>query len=95
MSTWREVLKKTEPGSSQWCLVAEQETMGSNWNTGGSVWMSGNTFSCEGEWSLAKVTQNGSGFSYFGGIQKLFGHDPGHPFLSGTAWAGRVGQDDL
>ena len=28
---------RTEPGSSQWCPVPGQETVGTNWNTGGSI----------------------------------------------------------
>jgi len=37
-----------EPGSFQWCPVIRQEAMGTNWNTGGFRWTSGNTFSLWG-----------------------------------------------
>ena len=30
--------------SCQWCPVTAEETTDTNWNTGGSVWTSGNTF---------------------------------------------------
>ena len=42
---------RTEPGSFQWCPVTWPEAMGTNWNTGGSLWTSGNTFSLWGWWS--------------------------------------------
>ena len=50
VNTWREGAKKTEPGSFQWCPVPGPVAMGTNWNTGGSLWTSGNTFSLWG-WS--------------------------------------------
>jgi len=37
-------VKKMEPGSFQWCPVTGQEAMGTNCNTGGSVFTSGNSF---------------------------------------------------
>lgn len=42
---WREDVKQTEPGSPQWCPVAWPEAMNTNWNTWGSVKVSGNTSS--------------------------------------------------
>jgi len=33
----------TEPDSFQWYPLAGQNEMGTNWNTGGSIWTSGNT----------------------------------------------------
>lgn len=35
---------RTRPGSSQWCPITGQETMGKKWNTGSSMWASGKTF---------------------------------------------------
>jgi len=37
-NNWREDVKRTEPGPFQWCSVTGGEAMGTNWNTGGSVW---------------------------------------------------------
>ena len=48
INTWRDGVKKTEPDSFQRCPVTGQEAMGTNWNTGGSPWTSGNTFSLWG-----------------------------------------------
>lgn len=42
INTWRKGTKKMEPRCFWWCLVTGQETMGTNWNTGGAVWTSGN-----------------------------------------------------
>lgn len=43
LNTWREGTKEAEPGSFQGCPVAGPETLGTDWNTGGSIWTSGNT----------------------------------------------------
>ena len=34
--------KRTEPGSFQWCPMTGPEAVGTNWNTGGSLWTSRN-----------------------------------------------------
>jgi len=33
-----------KPGSFQQCPVTGPEATGTNWNTGGAIWTSGNTF---------------------------------------------------
>ena len=43
INTWREGTKKMEPGSFQWCPHGRTRGNRHNWNTGGSVWTSGNT----------------------------------------------------
>ena len=48
INTWREGAKRMEPGSFQWCPVTGLQAMGTNWNTGGSLQTSGNTFSLWG-----------------------------------------------
>jgi len=53
-NTWRKGAKKMEPGSLQWCPVTEQEASDRNGNTGGSPWMSGNTY------FAVRVTKNWS-----------------------------------
>jgi len=63
--------------------------MGTNWNTGVSIWTSGNTSSLW--WWLAQVTQVGCKVCILGVIQKLLGCGPGQPTLGGSAWA--VGLD--
>ena len=74
---WRDSVKRVELGSSQWCPVKGPEAMGTNWNTGDSLWTSGNTFfHYEGEWALTQVAQGTCGVSHLGDIQKPFGHDP-------------------
>jgi len=34
---WWRTGKKVEVGSSQWCLVTQQETMDTNWNAGNTI----------------------------------------------------------
>jgi len=42
INTWREDAMSSEPGSFQRCPVMGQEAVGTNWNTGGSIWTLGN-----------------------------------------------------
>ena len=86
LNTWREGAKKTEPASLQWCPVTGQEAMGTNWNTGGSAWTSGNTFACAGDQALAQVAQRGCGISILGDIQEPSGHGYGQVALGGPTW---------
>ena len=44
INSWRQGAKTMEQGSFQWCPVTGQEPVGTHWNTGGSLWTSGNTF---------------------------------------------------
>lgn len=37
-NSWREHVKRTEPGSAQWYSTMGQEAMGKTWNIGGSLW---------------------------------------------------------
>ena len=55
LNSWREGAKRTEPGSPQWCLVTGPEAMGTDWNTGGSVWASRKIF------LLCRWVSNGTG----------------------------------
>lgn len=60
----REGAKKMEPGSSQGCSATGPNSMRKHWNTGGSIWTTGNIFfHCEGEWALEQHAQRGCGFS--------------------------------
>ena len=44
MNTCRECVERMESGYFQWCPVTGSGAMGTNWNTGGSLWTSGNSF---------------------------------------------------
>ena len=48
INSWRESAKGTQPGSSQQCPVTRPEAMGTDRNTGGSLWTSGNAFFLRG-----------------------------------------------
>ena len=43
-NTWRKSAQTGGAGSFQWCPVTGPEAMGTSWNIGGSLWISGNTF---------------------------------------------------
>lgn len=84
-----EVVKKTEPGSFQCCLVRGPEAVITNWNMGGSVPISGNTFFyCESDWAVAQVDQGGCGVFILGDIKKTSWYVPQQPALGGPAWEG-------
>lgn len=51
---WREGAKKIEPGSFQWCPVAP-EAMGTNGNTGDSIWTTGNISSLWRWWTWNRL----------------------------------------
>lgn len=42
-NTWRKGAKRTETDSLQCCSMPGQETVGTNWKTGDSLWMPGGT----------------------------------------------------
>lgn len=63
---WRKGANRTEPGSFQCCLVTAPELMGTNWSTEYSIRTSGNTFHCEGDWTLPQVAQEVCGVSILG-----------------------------
>jgi len=46
-----------EPASFQWCPVTGPEAVGTNWNTGRSLWTSGNTFLLKGDQALAQAAR--------------------------------------
>lgn len=71
---WRESAKM-EPGTSWWRPVMGPEAKGTNWNTGGSPWTSGNTFTRTE--APAQVAQRDWGISSVRGTQKPTGHNPG------------------
>ena len=87
INTWREGVKMTELGSFQCCPVTGPEAMSTNWNTGGPVWTSANTFfNCDGDqapgtgcpeklWSLPPWRYS----------KAIWGWSP---FLGDPAWAG-------
>ena len=95
INTWREGAKRTEPGTFQWHPGTGPEAVSTNWNTGGSVLASGNTFSL---WGLLSTRTS------FPGMWRSL-----HPWRSSkAAWAqswetysrwsclsGGVGPDDL
>ena len=54
VNIWKEGVKKMESSFFQWCSVAGQETVGTNWNTGGSLWTLGNAIVLCGWWSTGK-----------------------------------------
>lgn len=66
-------------------MVKEREASGTNWNTGGLLWTSGNIFLLWG-W-LAHVAQGHCGVSSLGDTQKLSGHSPEWTPLSAASQA--------
>lgn len=88
INTWK---RYKEKGSSLFTLVYSgtswQETMSTNWNTGGSVWTLGSVFYFRGGWALAQAAQRGCGVSVFRDNQKLSGHSSGQLALGVPAWA--------
>ncbi|NWX01122.1 TNPO1 protein, partial [Caloenas nicobarica] len=87
----REGAKMTEPDSLQWCPVIGAEARGKNRITGGSVLISGNTFSyCEDDQVLAKVAYRGGGVPVLRDIQKPSGCGSRWPYLRrGRHWTRR------
>ena len=94
-NTCREGAKRTVPGSLQWCPVTGPEATGTNWNTRGSLWTSGNTFHCDGDQTPAQVSQGGYRVSILVDVQKPFGHDTGQAVVSGPVYVSGVEADDL
>jgi len=88
--TWSEGAMKTESGSFQRCPLTGPESIGTNRNTGDSLWTSGNTLPHEGDCALAQVTWGGCGVSKPGDIQKLSRH--GQLGLADLARAGVMDQ---
>jgi len=86
INTWKEGAKMIGQDSLQWCPVTGQKIMGTNWNTGGSLWIWGNTSFTEGDQALAQVANGGCGVSIFGNIQKPSIHGPGQLALGGPVW---------
>lgn len=74
----RESIKKTDQAPFL-LVVTRQEVMGTNWNTGDSLWVAESIFSLWREQALAWVSQRDGGVSSLGDIQKPSRHDPGHP----------------
>lgn len=57
--------KKTEPDCSQWCPVSGQETVGTNWNTGGPSEHQEMLYLCGGSQTLEQVAKMGCGVFKF------------------------------
>lgn len=72
-----------------------QEVVGINWNLAVPIWTSGNSFSFEGGWVIAQVSQGSCGVFIHEHIQKLFGHGPGQVSPFGTAGERGWVSDDL
>ena len=58
INTWREGVKKMDPGCFQWCLVPRQELVVTNQNTGGFLWMLGSTSVQCGWRALAHIVES-------------------------------------
>ena len=88
INTWRKGAKQREPGSFRWCPVTGPEVMGSNGNTQGSLWPSGNTLSPGGWPSTGTGCPGRLGSLHIpGDIQNLSGHVPRQAALGGPAGA--------
>jgi len=87
INTWREGVKKIEPGSFECCPVTGPGAKGISWNSGGVVWASGNTFLLWW-WAVEQVSQRGYGVSHLRLLQKPSRHSPGQPAPADPAWAG-------
>lgn len=55
----------------QWCPMPGRAAMGTNWNTGSSIWVWGGTFYCGDNRALGQVTQRVCGVTFSGEIQNL------------------------
>ena len=93
INIWREHAKKKEPGSFQWFPVTGQETVGTNWYTGGFLWTSSNSELCR--WpSMGTWCPDRPWSLFLGDVKNLFGHGHGHPAPGVPGWAG-VGPEGL
>jgi len=77
---------KVQRGQSQ-APVKGQEATGTNWNTGGSLWTSGNTSTLWRWSSTGTGCSRGYGVSILRDIQKPSGQSPGQRAPWGSAWA--------
>ncbi|KAK4827150.1 LOW QUALITY PROTEIN: hypothetical protein QYF61_015104 [Mycteria americana] len=83
-------MKKTEPGSCQWCPNKRQRTQIKTHEIPSEHKKT--LFYWEGGQTLEQVTQRGCGVSIHGAIQSLTGHGPGQPALGGPPSAVRLDQ---
>lgn len=94
VNIWKQGAEKTEhrEDRARLCTLAGQEAMGTNWNTGGCLWTTGNTY-LPGQWPSTGTACPDRLHSFlFGDPQMLPGHGPGFPPL-GVPDGAEVGQD--
>ena len=81
----QEMILSSGTGACQWFLVIGPDTVGTDRNTGGSLWTSGNTFSL---WGWLSTGTGCPGKWWSRSIPKPFCQCPGQLALGGPAWAG-------
>lgn len=87
---WSQGLFHGVPWQQDMCPITMcPEATGTNWNTGGSLWVSRIIFFIMRVWALA---WRGCGMSIFRDIQKPSGRGPGQLVLGDSAWADELNQ---
>ena len=86
INTWQESAERMEPSTGP-----GQEALGTDWDTGGSLWAPEAYLWCAGERAAAQAVQRLWGV-LLGDLQQPPRHGPGHPALGGPAGA-RAGKN--
>lgn len=84
---WQFSLEKRRFKGTSVVLSDRTRGNGTNWNTGGATWTSGNTFLLRGDQALAQVTQRGCETSILGDSQKSLTQGLGQLALGDPTWA--------